>query len=306
MDRLLHVNIYQKITFIFQNIQVLIGLVGIIGNILSFSVFLRKPLRNQSYSFYFRIMSWSDNLVLLHTFRHWARIVLKIDIDSLWSFFCRFNEYQPFLAGSISIWLRIIVLADRCVRIIYPNQFKFIKTRLFQIGVVLFIATYSALLHIKMALNRRLEASPSTILNSTVLVCYIPPNFLSENHIVFLINLLICTTLSSVLTIRLISFIYSSRRRLRNKLYKPHSSVNKDRKFAISSIGVNIMSLIGQIVFVIFTLVAISFQFNSTQIEMIITLAITISSCYYASVFFVSLCMNSIFYNEFLRFLKAS
>lgn len=299
MDRFANLDKCQKIAFVSQNVQVVLGIIGIIGNMLAFAVFLRKPFLKNSYAFYFRLLSWTESFVLMHTFRHWTRVVLGMDLNLVGALFCRLNEFQPFVSAAISNWLRILILTDRCIQIIYPNQFKFIKTRLFQIGAVLLILTYNVLLHIRMPLNYRLES-----INST-LICFISNEMLAYNLFTILINLAISTIISSVLTFRLISFIYSSRRRLRNRLFKPHSSVLKDRKFAISSIGINVFSLIGQILFVssIF-FVSSSSQISSSQIDMFFTLAITIAIFYNAFVFYVSLFMNSMFSREFFLLFK--
>ena len=299
MDRFANLDKYQKIAFVSQNVQVVLGMIGIIGNMLAFAVFLRKPFRKNSYAFYFRLLSWTESFVLLHTFRHWARVVLGMDLNLVGALFCRLNEFHPFVSAATSNWLRMLILTDRCIQIIYPNQFKFIKTRLFQIGAVLLIITYNVSLHIKLPLNYRLES-----INST-LICFIPHEILAYNLFMIFVNLVISTIISTVITVRLISFIYSSRRRLRNRLSKPHSSVLKDRKFAISSIGINIFSLIGQIFFISSTLFAYSSpQISSSQIDMVFTLAITIAIFYNAFVFYVSLFMNSMFSKEFFGLFK--
>lgn len=299
MDRFANLDKYQKIAFVSQNVQVVLGIIGIIGNMLAFAVFLRKPFRKNSYAFYFRLLSWTESFVLLHTFRHWTRVVLGMDLNLVGALCCRLNEFHPFVSAATSNWLRILILTDRCIQIIYPNKFKFIKTRLFQIGAVLLIVTYNVSLHIKLPLNYRLES-----INST-LICFIPHEILAYNLFMIFVNLVISTIISTVITVRLISFIYSSRRRLRNRLSKPHSSVLKDRKFAISSIGINIFSLIGQILFISSTLFATSSpQISSSQIEMVFTLAITIAIFYNAFVFYASLFMNSMFSKEFFCLFK--
>ena len=133
MKKFEYLNQYEKITFVLQNIQVIIGLIGILSNTISYVIFMRKPLKNHSYSFYFRVMSWTDSFILLHTFRHWLRIVLDFDIDLLGQFFCRFNEFQPFLGAATTVWLRNLILFDRIIRVVYPEHFSIIRRKWFQV-----------------------------------------------------------------------------------------------------------------------------------------------------------------------------
>lgn len=292
-------NIYQKIAFVFQNFQVLLAIIGLVGNTLTLCVFLSKPLRKNSYSFYFRMSSIIDSIVLAHSFRHWFRVVLNLDIDLFGELFCKFGEYQPFVAASTSNWLRVLILVDRFVRIVYPNQFKAISRRSFQITAVLLIVLSSLFIHVKLPLNYHLK----TEANSTT--CFIAPEVSGFNYFLALINSSSSTLISCVLNAKLFSFIYLSRRKLKNKLYKPHSSIVKDRKFAVSTIALNTVSFVCQLTFCISNSLAVFvFSLDRHQIEAVFTVSLSISYVNYGSVFFVSMIMNSIFYREFLSLLR--
>jgi hypothetical protein len=76
MDSSVHYNSYKKAILILQSIQASIGVIGIVCNMLTFMIFLRRPLRTHSYAIYFWIMSWADSFELLHMLRHWARATL--------------------------------------------------------------------------------------------------------------------------------------------------------------------------------------------------------------------------------------
>ena len=211
VNRLENLNGYQKYTFVLQNLQVVIALIGIIGNTLAFAVFLRKPLRNHSYAFYFRIMAWVDNLLLLHAFRHWFRVVLNMNIDLIGALFCRFGEYQPYFAGEIIIWLRILVLFDRLIRINYPKFFKIMRRKSFQLTAILVILIYSSITHLILPINTRLEIVQVSN-SSAQLKCYLPLEMFNLNLKLVLFNLGISVVIAAFMDIKLISYIYSSRK----------------------------------------------------------------------------------------------
>lgn len=299
MNFFINLNSYQKYSFILQNIHVIIASIGIVGNMLTFSIFRRKPLRNQTYSFYYRILSFCDTLILTHALRHWSRTILKKDVDLLGPLFCRFSEFQPYAAGTMSIWLRVLILFDLTVRVKYPNHFWVMKRKWLQLTAISIIAVFSSSIHLILPINTRLEIVE--ISNISTLICYLPPETLGLNLKLCLFNLTLCFTISSFLKFKLISYIYSSRKRILNKIFykNKHSAIVKDRKFTISSIGVSITFFLCGILFSIAILTAICLQLDPHQMHAVFTGFLTFTICSHSSLFFVNMFMNSIFYNEF-------
>ena len=297
MDNTVHNNSYKEAIIILQSIQASIGVIGIIGNMLTFMIFLQRPLRTHSYAFYFWIMSWTDSIMLVHSFRHWLRIVLNIDVDLISPFFCRFNEYQPYLFGSMCVWLRMLIIFDRLIRVVYPAYFRIVRRKWFQFIAVFLVFIFSALISIILPLNYRLQ----TTQNSTNLICYLPPDIQGLNFIICFVNLTINGILIAVFNLKLLSYIYSSRKRLRNKLvYKSGKLVLKDRTFAISSIGISLTSFFLQISFSTSAFVAFSLNLNRDLMQLVFVSSLTLTICNYAYVFFINILTNSIFYKTFL------
>lgn len=293
-------NIYQRLTIILENVQLILASVGIIGNILQFAVFLRKPLKPHSYAFYYRIMSLTDAIVLVNLFRHWARIVFNVNVDLIGPLFCQFNEYVSCLVSSTSLWLRLMILLDRLIRVIYPAYFRILRRKWFQLISVLVIIIFSTLLHIVLPFNQRLETLESSN-SSTYLNCYLAPHAIGINVIATVANVGICGFIMFIFDLRLFSFIYKSRSRLRNGgLYKPHSSVIKDRKFAISSVGLGLNNFICVLIFTGCLFMAILLHLNPDQIQFFVSISLTAVAINCSSAFFVNLFINSIFYSEFL------
>ena len=254
------------------------------------------PLKSHSYALYFWLISWTDSIILFHMFRHWTRTVFDIDVDLINTFFCRFNEYVPYLFGSISFWLRILIVFDRLNRVVYPDNFRMLRRKWVQFSVVFIIFTLSALIHSILPLNYRLQMSE----NSTI-ICYLPPEIQNLNFLLCLANLVIISVLTVVFNFKLLSYIYMSRKRLRNKLVlKPRQSFLKDRTFALSSIGISLTSFFLQVTFSSLALIAFLLNLNHDLMQLVVFAGITIPICSYSSVFFISIFTNSLFYKAFL------
>ena len=297
MDSTVHNNIYKNAILILQSIQASIGLIGIIGNMLTFTIFLRMPLKSHSYAFYFWLMSWTDSIVLLQMFRHWSRTVFNIDVDLIGPYFCRFNEYQPYFFGSICVWLRILILFDRLIRVVYPAYFRIVRRKWFQIMAIFLVFTYSALIHSILPLNYSLQMAE----NSTNLICYLSPEIQALNFLICLSNLVFNTIITGVLNFKLISYINISRKRLRTKIaFKSRQSFIKDRTFALSSIGISLTSFFFQITFSASAFVAFSLNLNRDLMQLVFVSSLTITICSNASVFFINIFTNSLFYKAFL------
>ena len=127
-----NLNTLQQLNYIFQNIQVLVGIFGIIGNVLNITVFMRKRFKNLSFSFYNIVLGVIDIIVLLHTFRHWAAFMFDADIDLVSQFFCTIDEYQPLIASHCSLLVLTLISVDRLITIAYPNRLNVIKKKWFQ------------------------------------------------------------------------------------------------------------------------------------------------------------------------------
>ena len=299
MDSTVHNNIYKRAILILQSIQASIGLIGIIGNMLTFIIFLRRPLKTHSYAFYFWIMSWTDNIVLLQMFRHLARTAFNIDIDLISPFFCKFIEYIPYVLGSICFWMRILILFDRLIRVVYPAYFRIVRRKRFQFSALFIIFTYSALIHSIIPLNYHFENETTD--NKTNLICYIPLEIQGLNFFICLANLAIITILTVLFNFKLICYIYMSRKRLRNRVvFKSSKLSRKDRTFALSSIGISLTSFFLQITFSISAFIAFLLNLNRDLMQLVIVASLTVTICNNASVFIINIFTNSIFYNSFL------
>lgn len=294
-------NIYQRIFFVSQNVQVFIGSLGIISNVFTICVFLRPTFKKHAYSFYSIFMCFSNICMLTHTFRHWSRLVLDFNIDLSSAFFCKFNEYLVNISICSSLWLLGLISIDRLLTIVYPGQFQIMKKRCFQLILVFVIFTLSSLAYIKMPFEYTIRSVESTSSTKNITVCFLPLFVVKEIGLIntfntFSINIVINFTVH----FKVIHYIYSSRKKTFRSTYRRRILLMKDRQFAFSSIGLNMTAFLCNIPLQILHILMEHLTLNKHQLDMISAVAITIAIVDNSFVFLVNMLFNSIFYRELL------
>lgn len=286
------INNYELGNLASKSAQASIGFIGIISNTLAFFVLGRKQFKNHSYSIYWRAKACFDNVLLLHTFRHLVRHLFKLDIDLLSPFFCRFNEYQPYVAAGVSLWLEFLITLDRFLTIVYPNRFNLIKQKRFQIAAISLILVYSLLVCINLPLNYRLD-----VINGTK-ICHVRIKVWALNWAICLVNILIVNLiLNPILDLNIICHIVASRENVRPLLNR---SAIMDRQFALSAIGINVTSLVFKTPFLVGNLLVVYFNLTRDQAEMVFVICLTFGLLEKADLLVVNVVVNSVFRREFL------
>ena len=251
----------------FVIIQAAIGLIGIICNILAICVFERKQLKKHSYSFYWKVKAFMDSWLHVHTFRRVTNHFLNVDIDLISPFFCRFNEYQPFVACTIAVFIETMITLDRYLLIVHKDQFKIFKTRSFRVALISFIVVYSLLANIHLPLYYRLDEVSTT--NGTTQICHIPNREWKINSTIFLINIIsISFIINPILDIKLIYHIFSTRNQ--ERLFTRSAIIN--RNFAISAIGLNMNNVIIELPIFIGAFFSEFFNFRAENIRVIFSI----------------------------------
>ena len=282
---------YKIVNTVFKFIQAPIGLIGIVCNILAILVFQRKQLKKYSYSFYWKCLACLEILILLHTFRHWTRHFLNFDIDLISPFFCRFNEYQPFVAGTAAICVESLITLDRFFTIIHGKRFKIVKQRSFRFVSISVIIIYSLLLNIGLPINYRLDQI------SGIWICHVPVETFKQISTFLLINVLVFNLfINSFLDLSIIYHIVSTRKNI--KLLNRSTII--ERQFAISAITINITSLLIKLPFFIGNFLSIYFKLDPERIELVFTISMTILLLDKIDMFIINMTVNSLFRIEFL------
>ena len=297
------INYHNKGNPICSNIHLLIALIGITFNLISIILFGRKELKKHSYSNYWKTIALLDSFILLYVIQHWTNCFLKIgNIDTISPFFCRFFEYFAYVAGGISLWIETMITLDRYFTIIYPNRFKFVKQKPFQITVFLLIVVYNFIIFIRLPLNNHLI----DINNTPIRICRVDIEVMKTNWIVSLDNILIVNLLiNPILDFKIISHIISTRPSNVNRCVGSRSNDFKDRKFALSAIAINLNGLILKLPFLTGSLLSIFLDFRfQDEFEAFYSISFCLSIIDRSDIFFVNFIVNSIFRREFFSMFR--
>lgn len=314
-------NSFQRVTFIFLNLQVVIACVGLAGNVLTFCVYLRKRLRTFSFSLYMKVLCVTDSILLIHDFRYWAAFIGQADLTTTTDFFCTLSNYHPYFTAIISLWLLTCISADRLVTIMFPNRLKFIKSRYFQVALVAFITLFSMAIFIEMPLSYKLVLIPlgpvpnstndsffNNVTNTTISnkiefmkLCLLDPAVIRRiSWINIAILVIVNVVLNNVINVLMIAHLHKSRKQVRT--HHGHHTTNaterRDRKFAINSIGLNLTSTFCKLPFSIALLVTNLISMSYDEIQMFFNIMLFIINFDSSASFFVNMIANSVFAKE--------
>ena len=295
-------NANQQVTYIFQCIQLIIGVIGIIGNIFVFIVFSRPNLKKHSYSFYCRVMVICDIGVFMFTFRNWATYVLEANLEIVSPFFCSITLFLLYLFGEQSILMLTFISADRMLTIVYMNRFTFLKKRWFQWLIIFIGIFYNVLMNLLLPINIRLvEVNQGTNSSQSIKLCFIDTQILAVKTWMHLANFFFLNILvNNILNIKIVWFIVSSRRKMARNSSNLSQSTWRDRKFAITSIGLNLTAMILKLPLIITMLIMNTTDVSFDLISEIQTIVVTIAILDNGFSFLVNFFVNSIFHEEFL------
>ena len=297
-----NLNIYQQVTYIFQCIQLIVSVIGIIGNILEFIVFSRPNLKKHAYSFYCRVMAIIDIGVLVFSLKNWASYVLEANLDIVSPFFCSISQLVIYTLVGQSILTLTFITADRMLTIVYSNRITFLKKRWFQWLIIFIGIVYNVLINLMPLINIRLvEIDLGTNSSQTIKLCFLEPQIIVNQTWIHLANFFFLNILvNNILNVKIIWFIVSSRRKMARNSSNLSHSTNRDRKFAITSIGLNLTCMILKLPLTISMLIINTTVFSLDQITEIQTIVITIGILDNCFSFLINFFVNSIFHDEFL------
>jgi hypothetical protein len=146
---------------------------------------------------------------------------------------------------------------------------------------------YSLLVCIRLPLNYRLDEISGTR------ICQVPLHLLKFNWIVYFLNVItVNIVINPFLDFKIISYIIRSRGTI-----KAYRSNNIDRKFAVSAIALNIMSMVIKVPYVFGNLVSMNLDYE--QSELIFSIGMSLTLFANSDMFFINIAVNSTFRREF-------
>ena len=292
-------SIYETISKILGYFQLVIGITGVIGNILVIVVFSRKSLRKYPYSFFCLVMAISDIGYMIHCFTDWYSYSLNVNLGTVGSALCPLTAFIPYYFGSLSMFLLTTIAIDRTLTIVYPRKLLIFKKRWFQIIIVVILASIVMLMNILVPLNYRL--TEFTFGQMSIRICQMPSNLLAiQIWITLSIFLFFNVVINNFLNIKTILFIRSSRKRVAAN-DRNSSLSTKDRKFAVCSICLNLAAMLFKLPFFIcLIIISYSSYFSIGQINMMLQITNTLTYIDNGFSFCINMLVNSMFFNEFL------
>lgn len=291
-----NLSVYLKINFVVLNISLILGVVGIIGNVLVIMVCAREKLRKYSFSFFCQAKACGDIILLVFVFRNWANFVIGANLDLVTPFFCYIGQFLPYTSGTFSLGILVVISLDRVTTVIYPNRFRWFKKRWCQVGLVLLVAIYSISLNLVLLLNANYVVSKTGVITCSVPAAISTVQTWFRNGLMLAIILII----NNFLNAKLIMFIASSRKKVESAVM-PRNSTNKDRRMAISAIGLGLVALFCKLPLGIVTITSNYLNLPRDQFIMMFYMAVTVLNVEGSASFFINLFLNSTFNAEFMK-----
>lgn len=294
MNSINNVGGYESQIFVIQTLHWILCLVGIFGNSLVICVFSRPTFKNNSFSFYSRVLCLSDTALLLHLIIHISIDFIDKNYELFSPKFCLTRYFVGYVFGTNSLWLLTIVSIDRLIVIGYPNsQLSIIQKRWFQFTLVFLVFCYSVFVNINVPLNYQFEVIRQE--NVSKLVCFLAIEAQIQQTFINLVNfLLVSILINNILSVKLIVIVRNSRKKLQ-KSFK-----SRDMKFSISSVGLNFASFFIRMSLVIGVVISKHLNLDSYQQDVSFKICLAIATFDHSLNFFINFFLNSIFYKEFL------
>jgi hypothetical protein len=275
---------------------------GLIGNFFSFLVFSRKQFNNTIFNVYFRLITITDSVSILTQLNYSLKIGFNIDIKLISNLSCKLLDYFIYSSCPISSYILVYISIDRMLNVTYPNEFQFRHKKRTQFSICSFIILFNMFYYIPILFYRRLDLYP-TFNNQTNQTELIRKCIYTNNRFIYWMDLFFSTVIPFVFmfmfTAITILVLFRSKRRT-------NGISDRDVKFAITSIALNICFFLFLFPLNLFLLLSIYVNFNNESVyELKFIILLTIYSINYSNMFYVNLIVNSIFRNELVLMLKS-
>ena len=253
-----------------------------------------------AYSFYCLIMAISDIFYMTYTYIDWTGYIFGAKLELVGTIFCKLVYMIPNYFDDFSTHLLSIISIDRMITIVYPRRFLVIKKRWFQSLVVGIVALIVFSRHLIVPIYAKITEVNQTNSSQTNRNCATESGILKiDTGITIAIYIIENLIINNWLNIKAIRFIMASRRRVMNGNSNTNngSLSSRDRKFAVCSISLNLVSMITKLPFFIAFLYS-----NLTLKDISLAIKITGTTAFIENgfSFFINMYVNSLFYEEFL------
>lgn len=299
------------IQYIFYIFPILTITFGTIGNLWSFVIFTDKRFKATSMGFYNSYFAIICIIIqYIGALRYFLQAV-TINPQNSSLFWCKLIAYTIRPLFEIASWTQVIITIDRYLFARYPNSYKFMRKRVFQISIIICISICFFLYHLPVAITFGYYDTNITYLNNKTIkiICftqYVAVSILNDIGLVVLFNL-IPSTLIIYFTIRLSILIKKSKQKV--KLFTGYYK-NKQPRFLFATVIQNIvffvMTLPNCLIWPVLSLQSHNMLNESEEIGALISLLKAITNVliysYFASPFLINYCSNKLFRKIALQF----
>lgn len=291
---------------------------GLAGNTLMYIVFSRRALHRLSLSIYFRCIA----IVNLYITLNWLKLFLvnqyNYFIISQSIFLCKLVPYLIYCAGPISGWLLVMVSVDVFLKIAFPTRFQQVHQLKYQIGIITTIFIYNMAYYFQIIINLNLvvpqlsSSSLSLFTNDTSNNLTImrfsddeKSQCFGDFHTLFILdflnNAMFPFLFMIVLSVMTTLFVLKSRQKIETRTKRTRK---RDFKFSITIIVVNVVFLVLNAPSPFYNAVTFFYNIDETLDNMLGTFFIAFYYSYYALIFYLQLCVNSLVRKEFRALLN--
>lgn len=294
-------SIYDQVNYVFQILDLIVAIVGIVLNTLTFMVLSRKRLSSISFSFFLRVKMISDSFILLHTFRHFSAYMFEASLDLVSPASCIILEYSAYVASSISEYALTLSVLDRTLAVVFPTRFGIMKKRYFQLILLSIVFIYAFLLYLPMPLDYELTGYGT---NDSLSCGFKSLDIANIVSILSFVDLAAGSIfINNILTFITMTFILKSRRRFKSNSVTSNSATqtrqsSRDTKFAINSIALDLVYFICKTPFLIAIACTYATNLEPYVSQMLFTVCLFVYTLENANSFLTNYLVNSIFRAE--------
>ena len=274
-------------------VEVAVIAIGLIGNLLSIIVFTRKTFRNNSISTYCIALAISECLSLIQFINIVYYFKYSAYLMDLNDTFCSIENYAVILVSAIPSFIMIAFSVDKLISM-RTKSIAMLKKKWFQWSVVAAIVLFHIGLYIYVPiLIKRIEIFPGYFICSTTTISFFNIHMILIIFETCLIPFLILM-ITTVITIRQL-FKSSNSIERNGKLTKERKS--RDRKYAISSVALNINHIVLKLPLTIFYILVAFYSYYDVYFLNVASLLFFLNT---SIGFFIHIVTNSLFRREFL------
>jgi hypothetical protein len=276
---------------------ILVILTGAVGNLVAFAVCSQTKLKPTVFSIYIRFRILVDTLNLLNGLNLFLKNEFDFWIERFSIDLCRLATFLSYIPAT-SGWIDVFISIDRWISIKFPHRFLILKKSWLQIAVCFGFLIKDFLIYGQIYLSHmRTTFSYENSTNQTWIknteCASIDGDLL---HLMDLWNANLPFIFMFIFTLLILKCLYDSKRNLSSN---NHSAKKRQRKFAVTIIGINIVFFITVTPLSVFY--SVCTDTRTPNFIFIKTILLTIFLINYGSSFYINVAVNSLFREEFFN-----